>query len=617
MANLPTCLLVADIGAVATKVGLIDRVAGEYRVIGATRTLTTDGSPYVDVSLGLRQGIMQLEVLTGRRLLDDKGELIRPLRADGDGVDAVAAVTSAAPPLHTVVIGLSRDFSVASAVRALSGTYAIVEHTIAVDEESGRWGTMASDGRAGGPSAAVEKLAMLKPDLVVMVGGIEGGAVAPLREMANIVAAVGAAMDESQRPLVIFAGNSQARTDVIERLGGWMEVRVVDNVLPMLDRPTPAPLQAEIETIYRTRQMAYVPGLDKVAALTEKGLMTAADSFTRTVQYLARKYRLRVLALDLGAATTALIRADASSLISVPRAATSAHPTGGDGRDGTTAADAVEDAGTLQRILVAEVNLGYGLDPLLVQKGIETIAQWLPTSYELPPAHATLLNQAIRPWITPTDSEQMTVLNAAGREVLAHARRVWRGNYASDDLDCDLVLLSGAPIARGSRANGLILMLLDALELRGIFSVAADGMGLATTMGALAAVNPDAAAQALENDCLVTWGTVFVPHLPVRLGEGPAMRVKLEPAQGGELEVEVKPGSLELLPLGEGEKANVEIQMRRGVTLDSSRRGTFRREVQGGTIGLLIDARGRPLPFADQPERRRERMQQWLWEAGA
>ncbi|MCC7164080.1 MAG: glutamate mutase L [Anaerolineae bacterium] len=597
MADSPTSILVADVGSAATKVGLVDLVSGEYRLVGATRTMSTVDAPNEDLMIGVRQGIMQLEALTGRRLLDAKNALIRPTRLDGDGSDAFVAVTSAALPLHAVVIGLSRDYSVACAGQAVNSTFAIVDHTIAVDEESGRWGTTASDGRAGGASAAVEKLATLKPDLVVMVGGIDGGAVAPLREMANIVAAVGAAMDEDSRPFVIFAGNHMARGDVVERIGGLMQVSVVDNVLPALDRANPGPLQAEIENLYRKRRIERLPGFDKLAAWAEKGVMTTADAFTRVTEYLARKYQLRVLGVDLGAGATTMVRADGNRT---------------------------------QRAVVEEESVGYGLDALLERTGIETIMRWLPTPLEAAEVHAGLLNQSVRPQAVPTRWQDTTALNAAGREILMHTADVWHDQLRSQEFgatnghaqagfaDSDLVLLSGAPVARGSKPTSLLLMLLDALQVRGIFSVAADNAGLAAAMGAVAAVNSEAAAQALENDCLVTWGTVFVPDVVARAGEPLALVAHVEPARGGKLEADVKLGSLELIPLGEGEKANVELRAGRGVSWGPSARGNiFKREVQGGTVGVMIDARGRPLPMDENMDRQRERMQRWMWEAGA
>lgn len=585
MAELATSILVADVGAVATKVGLVDLVAGEYRLVGATRTMSTCNAPYDDVMIGVRQGIMQLEALTERRILDSKNALIKPTRMDGDGIDSFVAVTSAALPLHTVVIGLSRDYSVLSAQRAVNSTFAVVEHTIAVDEESGRWGTMASDGRAGGPSAAVEKLAALKPDLIVMVGGIDGGAVAPVREMANIVAAVGAAMDESLRPLVIFAGNRDARGDVAARIGGLMQVYMVDNVLPELDQMNSAPLQAEIEVLYRERQIENIPGFEKLAAWTDKGVMTSADSYTRVADYLARKYQLRVLALDLGAAATTLIRADGTHT---------------------------------KRAIVEDLSVGFGLEALMDQTGLDKILRWLPAPFESAEVHAQLLNQAIHPTATPTRWQDLAVLNAAGREILAQTVKVWRDEANLTLEDSDLILLSGAPLARGSKPTALLLMLLDALNVHGIFSVAADSAGLLAALGAVAAVNPEAAAQAIENDCLVTWGTVFVPDVGTRVGEPIALTVRVEPARGGQLEADVKTGSLELIPLGEGEKANVEIRAERGVSFGAAVKGNvFKREVQGGTVGLMIDARGRPLPVLENADKQREKMQQWMWEAGA
>jgi hypothetical protein len=585
MAELSASILFADVGAVATKVGLIDMVAGRYRIIGSTRTMSTAGSPYEDVMVGVRQGVMQLQALTGRRLLDGQNALLKPVRADGDGVDAFTAVTSAALPLHAVVIGLSRDYSVSGAQRAVNSTYAVVDHTIAVDEESGRWGTTARDGRAGGPSASVEKLAMLKSDLIVMVGGIDGGAVAPLREMANIVAAVGAAMDESQRPLVVFAGNREARGDVAERIGSIMPVRMVDNVLPVLEQLNVGPLQTEIENIYRERQVEQIPGFDKLAAWSERGVMTSTDAFTRVTEYLARKYQLRVLALDLGASKTALIRADGMQL---------------------------------KRAILEELSIGYGLEQLVGQVGLENIMRWLPVPFEAREVHAQLLNQAIHPTAAPTRWNDLTALNAAGRELLTRLTRVWQDDPALTLMDSDLILLSGAPLARGSKSTALLLMLLDALDVRGIFSVAADGLGLAPALGAVAVVNPEAAAQALESDGLVTWGTVFVPEIAVRSGEPVVLNVRVQPARGGRLEADVKFGSLELIPLGEGEKAEVEIRGGRGVSWGKEIKGSvFKREVQGGTVGLMIDARGRPVPILDNLEHQRAKVQEWMWEAGA
>ncbi len=579
--TLPESILIADCGAVATKVGLVDRVGSEYRLVGMTRAATTVEPPVADVSVGVRRALAQLETLIGRPLLTDRGELVTPEQENGAGADALVAVTSAALPLRGAVMGLSRDLSVASAQRALASTYVVVETTIAVDEESGRWGTTARDGRAGGPSAAVENLASSHPDVIVMVGGVDGGALIPLLEMANIIASIGAAMEEGTRPLVLFAGNRDARGQVAERIGGLMEVRVVDNVRPELDLENLAPLQSELEAIFYERRVKQIPGLAKLSAWAARPVMPTLAAYEKVAQFLSKRYDLRVLALDLGGAALAQIRTD-----------------------GTRTA----------RMMLPDVGLGYGLDQLLTRVGIERVARWLPNSLDLEQAHAFLLNQALRPWTTPTLPEDRVALNAIAREAIALAARMSSGQT----VDADLVLLGGAPVARGSKPNALMMLALDALNLRGIFSVAMDASGLAPACGALALVNPEAAAQVIERDCLVTLGTALVPIFSGAPVEGALLQTSVATPTGGRLEVQVEAGGLELIPLGVGEKAHVEIRPAYGVDLGVPlHNGVFQREMEGGIVGLVIDARGRPLPFVDNLEQQRERAQNWLWEVGA
>ncbi len=92
------------------------------------------------------------------------------------------------------------------------------------------------------------------------------------------------------------------------------------------------------------------------------------------------------------------------------------------------------------------------------------------------------------------------------------------------------------------------------------------------------------------------------------------MRVKITFEQGGELEVEAKYGSLEVLPLRMGEKAMLELKPRRGISVGKTSKAV---EVNGGIIGLIIDARGRPLNLPSDPEDCRQQVQQWLWDMGA
>jgi hypothetical protein len=73
-----------------------------------------------------------------------------------------------------------------------------------------------------------------------------------------------------------------------------------------------------------------------------------------------------------------------------------------------------------------------------------------------------------------------------------------------------------------------------------------------------------------------------------------------------------------LIPLGVGEKARVELRAPRGANLGAPQKnGALVREMDGGAVGLIIDARGRPLSFADNLDQQRVRAQRWLWDIGA
>src|SRR5512143_543840 len=135
----PESLLIADIGSVITKVGLVDRVGGEYRFLCSGASPTTADPPTADVMVGVRRAIQQIQALTGRICLTDEGQLLTLERQNGQGVDAFAATTSAPRPLRVAIVGLSRAVSVASAALAVHNTYANVEATLALDETGGRW----------------------------------------------------------------------------------------------------------------------------------------------------------------------------------------------------------------------------------------------------------------------------------------------------------------------------------------------------------------------------------------------------------------------------------------------------------------------------------------------
>jgi hypothetical protein len=94
------------------------------------------------------------------------------------------------------------------------------------------------------------------------------------------------------------------------------------------------------------------------------------------------------------------------------------------------------------------------------------------------------------------------------------------------------------------------------------------------------------------------------------------LRAKLTTAGKNETVVEVKAGGIELLPLGMDESAQLAIQPvgRADAGFGPGRGQTI--QVTGGALGVVIDARGRPLNLSTDTVRRRELMKKWLWTLG-
>ncbi|MBV9231325.1 MAG: glutamate mutase L, partial [Chloroflexi bacterium] len=116
-------LLVADCGAVFTKVSLFGLVEGQYRLMARGEAPTTMTPPQEDITAGIIQAINVIEFITGRNFVADN-RIISPEQDSGDGVDAFIATISAGGPLQMLVLGAVSPALETLASQAASGLYA-------------------------------------------------------------------------------------------------------------------------------------------------------------------------------------------------------------------------------------------------------------------------------------------------------------------------------------------------------------------------------------------------------------------------------------------------------------------------------------------------------------
>lgn len=577
-------ILAVDIGSVNTQAVLIALVEGAFRFVARAQQPTTIEEPWDDAAIGARHAIEQLSQIAARPLLTESGDVITPEQDNGSGVDVCVLTSSAAQPLRLILAGLVGELSVDSLRRAAAGTYSWVEDVIALLGAS----RLNDEARA-------RKIMALQPDAVCVAGGADGGAEGPVLELVETLALGASLTEPTARPTIIYAGNSVLRSKLRTLVGADVPLIVVDgNVRPSLETENLGPLQAELESLHTHTKLARIPGLATCAAWSKLPVLSTARSFGYSVRYLSMTGDLKsgALGVDVGASATTI---------------------------------AAAFNGQLYLTIRSDIGSAFGGARLLQEVGREAVARWLP--FELDPGEldAFVINKELRPLSIPPDSHELLIEQALAREAIRATLKIARPGWArsggrGDTLPpVEPIIGSGAVLARASRPGQAALMLLDALEPIGVTQLLLDVYGLMPALGAAAVASPLSAVQTIENKGLFLLGTVVVPTGRAQAGET-VLGVKVSYDSGGEIEVEVAAGTLEILPLPAGQSAMLELHPRRGVDIGrGAGRGGRPIKVQGGAVGLIIDARGRPLLNAlpVDGDERLQRVQQWLWDVGA
>ena len=570
-------ILALDIGTITTRAILFDVVEGRYRFLGAGTTPTTANAPVGDISEGVRLALDQLEDITGRRLIGPDGQLAIPALADGSGVDACVATLSVGPPIRVVAIGLLEHLSAESARNLATTTYAEVIETLSLNDKRLT-------------AARLDTLLSLRPDLVVIAGGAEGGA---SESVLNLLEAVGLAcyvLPKEQRPEVLYAGNSALGQKVKETLSGLASLHIAPNVRPSLDIEQLTPSQPVLSQVFRqvrARQMRGVAEIDRWAG---NRLTPTAAAFGRTIRFISKEYahtNKGVLGIDVGASSTTV---------------------------------AAGYAGDLILSIYTQLGLGQNLPKMLQLCKIEDIQRWL--AIEIPDQELMdyIHNKAAFPGSLPAGPTELALEQALACQAVHLAIRQAIQTYPPqlprpfpDFLPSfEPIIASGSAFTRAPLRSQALLMLLNALQPTGITTLALDRNNLAAVLGAAAAVAPLLTIQSLDSTNFLNLCTVISPvgHAPFG---APVLRLRLSTPDKQEANLEVKFGALEVIKLPPGQNGTLTLSPlhRFDIGLGGAGRGGTLKVI-GGTLGVVIDARGRPLRFSADPGRRRDMHKKWL-----
>jgi hypothetical protein len=154
------------------------------------------------------------------------------------------------------------------------------------------------------------------------------------------------------------------------------------------------------------------------------------------------------------------------------------------------------------------------------------------------------------------------------------------------------------------------LMMIDAFLPEFVTELAVDSIFMMPHLGVLAQVNPQASLEVFERDCLVYLGTCVAAKGSAKPGR-PCFRYAIRSStlnESGQMMV----GDIRLFPLGDGERATVSVEPDRSFDCGAGAGKAIEREVRGGAVGLILDARGRPLALPVERETGRALVESWV-----
>jgi hypothetical protein len=574
-------ILAIDVGATVTRAVLFDVVEGQYRFVASGQAPSTAEAPFKDIGIGVREAITNLQNVTGSTLLGPHdNNLIAPSQPDGSGVDAVVATISAGPAVKTVVVGLLSDVSVQSARRLAESTYSRVVDTLDL-----------SDHRR--PDQQMDSIVRSRPDLVVLAGGTDGGASRSIQKMLEAVGLACYLMPLEKRPMVLYAGNQKLANDVKELLGGHAgKVEVSYNVRPSLETEDLEPGRHELALLMTKIRQRQIKGVEELNLWTAGNLLPTAYAQGRIIRFLSKLYESTrgLLCVNIGASATSV---------------------------------AAGFAGDLTLGVYPQYGLGENLAGLLQQTDIENIMRWLPLDISQSMLREYMFQKSLYPSSLPATKDEQAISQAVAREALYLAVRTAQKDFppharaAQDGVmpPLDLILGGGGVISEGTSLGQSLLLLLDAIQPVGIMPVLLDQNNLLPLLGVAASRSHYLPVQVIESGAFIGLGTVVSVMASASYGDQ-VLRARLSYADGTEARAEVKFGGLEILPLPNGQTARLSLQPfhRADAGLGPGKSGTV--TVTGGALGVVIDARGRPLQIPSDPVRRRELMKRWSYAVG-
>jgi len=382
---------------------------------------------------------------------------------------------------------------------------------------------------------------------------------------------------------------------------------ITENLRPVLESENLGPARDKIHDLFMEHVMAQAPGYNKLmnwaigpvdGKLVNIPIMPTPAAVGNIMQTIAKQNSIEVLGVDIGGATTDVFSVFTEDYI-------------------------------FNRTVSANLGMSYSISNVLATAGLDNILRWVPFDINEADLRNMIKNKMIRPTTIPALLEELILEQAIAKEALKYALIQHKefavglkgiqkttdiadafdqnesGNSIVNMMSLDLLVGSGGVLSHAPRRQQTAMMLMDAFLPEGITKLAVDSIFMMPHLGVIAEINPVAATEVFEKDCMIYIGTCVAPVGKAKKS-GYALDAKIELPNGEVFQEKIPFGEIRMIPLGVGEKAKAVLKPGKGLDIGEGKNKELITELIGGVVGILLDTRGRR-PFVI-PEDANERI---------
>lgn len=561
-------IIITDIGSTTTKALLLKKNAENYELIDIRNSPTTVEQPYEDVCMGIYQSIKHLEQAGGETILSSESTP-EELRFLPD--ISYLTTSSAGGGLQIVVIGLTMHDSASSGKRVAYGVGGVILDTFAVDDKRSILEQM-------------NALRSLHPDIIIMAGGFDDGAIYSLLRLGEIlqIAKPKPKFSKHAKIPLVYAGNQKAQKYIKKLFEDHFELYIEPNIRPSLSEENLAPARNRIHDLFMENVMEHAPGYHKVKKQTASNILPTPLGVIHSLQTISAKMGKNVMAVDIGGATTDIF----SNIM-----------------------------GYYFRTVSANFGMSYSATNVCKEAGFDNIRRWIPKDISDIELLNYIGNKTLFPNYVPLDDSQQQIEYALAREAIAMSfaqhlemnfntkqigflerlkfnrtlDKITEAFYFEQQLEkrsfnmLDIsVLIAAGGVVSHADDKQILAVMNDAFEPKGITEIWKDSRFISPHLGQLSTVDKDLAAALLLKYCYKKVGLVICPLAKKWKPEKKVMTLHFE---GGSMKT-IQTGELYYLPASES-KQKLTIELQHGFYLsDKNKDITITND-----IPLLIDTR--------------------------